>query len=549
MKKLISLKLALAAMIFVGCGNNNNDDNDPKEPPIVQNRKVLIIGIDGCRPDALVTASTPNLDALMANGTFSLDARNTRTTYSGPAWASILTGVWEEKHGVTDNSFNGSKFNRYPHVFKFIKDKYPESRNVSVGEWAPINDQIAVVHSDSARNTSNASDTESKAVAELGVESLTSLFLHFDAVDHAGHSSGFTPSNSHYIAAIEEVDASIGGIIAAMKAREDYANEEWVVIVTTDHGGLGNSHGGNSEEERTVFMIVNGHNVPTKEIKKTTITNTIPPVTNCLGSTTELYFENNGLIEVADNAAHNFGTNEDFTIECRFRSSSPSDVQIIGKKDWDSGLNAGYVFSFKPSTNKFKVNVGDGANRVDLETAEITDNEWHTVSATFDRDGMLSVYIDGTLSNETSMAAIGNVDNALPFTIGADGNGSYKYNGYVAEVRVFNTLIDAGDIDAWKCKVLDNTHINYANLQGHWKIAEGTGTTITDTSINAAHGILTSASWEDATADQVIETHDYTGTPRSVDVVSTVLNHLCIPIESTWSLDSNALIQANCDNQ
>ena len=30
-------------------------------------RKVLIIGIDGCRPDAIAAANTPNLDSLIAN--------------------------------------------------------------------------------------------------------------------------------------------------------------------------------------------------------------------------------------------------------------------------------------------------------------------------------------------------------------------------------------------------------------------------------------------------------------------------------------------------
>ena len=33
--------------------------------------KVLIIGIDGCRPDALIAANTPSIDHLIENGSFS----------------------------------------------------------------------------------------------------------------------------------------------------------------------------------------------------------------------------------------------------------------------------------------------------------------------------------------------------------------------------------------------------------------------------------------------------------------------------------------------
>lgn len=545
MKRIFSLTPII--LICIACSKGAAEGN-PTVPEQTVLKKVLVIGIDGCRPDALMTANTPNLDALMANGTFSLDARNIRTTSSGPGWSSILTGVWQEKHGVTDNSFSGSNYSRYPHFFKHIKNAYPNSRNVSISEWQPINDKIAQEHADVVKRTQNASDTKSKAILELNEESLTSLFLHFDAPDHAGHSSGFSPSNSHYIDAIEEVDNAIGSVVAAMKNRKNYNNEDWIIIVTTDHGGIGTTHGGNSEEERIVFMIVSGDNVPRKEITKTTEQQTIEPVQNCFDSNNELQFQRDGIISVSNNTNYNFGTSQDFSIECRFRSSDPSDVSIIAKKDWDSGLRPGYVFSFKPNTKKFKVNVGDGTNRIDVETLEITDNEWHTVSATFDRDGMLSVYVDGVLSNTVSMVSIGNVDNTLPLTFGADGNGAYKFDGYIAEVRIFNDLLSADDIDAWKCKTLDNTHAKYANLQGYWKITEGTGVAITDSSTKAQHGTLTGGHWFDAKVDKIIEVSNYENTPRSVDVIATALNHLCVPIQSSWNLDSESLIVKDCNN-
>ncbi|MDO5977450.1 alkaline phosphatase family protein [Flavivirga spongiicola] len=546
MRKAI-LIIILGVQVLSCSKKSVKEETPPPTPGEEITKKVLIIGIDGCRPDAITAANTPNLDALIANGTYSLDARNIKTTFSGPGWSSMLTGVWEDKHGVTDNSFNGSNFSNYPHFFKYIEESNPVYRTVSVSQWHPINDKIVLAHADATSNAQDSSeDVKNKAVTELGVEDLTTLFVHFDDVDHAGHGSGFSPTNPNYLTAIETVDHAIGSVITALKGRANYSKENWLILVSTDHGGLGTSHGGNSEEERTIFVIASGDTVPKKEIAKTTTQTTVPPAENCLNSTTELEFKGNASISIPNNTSHSFGTSQDFSIECRFRSDAPNDVSIVAKKDWGSGLLPGYVFSFKPSTKKFKVNVGDSTNRVDVETEEITDNKWHTVSATFDRDGMLDVYIDGVLKNSASMAGIGNIDNTFPFTIGADGNNAYKYNGYIAEVRVFNTLLSADDVGTWTCKVLDNTHSKYANLQGHWKLTEGTGNTITDSSMNLAHGTLAEGVWKDATVSEVIDVHNYDNTPRIVDVAVTALNHLCIPVQSSWDLDGSSIINTDC---
>ncbi|HET6415506.1 MAG TPA: hypothetical protein VFG22_04370, partial [Polyangiales bacterium] len=66
----------------------------------------------------LQQASTPVLDDLVANGAVTYDAfaggepgtPTEQATFSGPGWSSILTGVWVDKHGVTDNSFDGARF-------------------------------------------------------------------------------------------------------------------------------------------------------------------------------------------------------------------------------------------------------------------------------------------------------------------------------------------------------------------------------------------------------------------------------------------------------
>jgi len=79
-----------------------------------QDKKLLFIGIDGCRSDALTLAETPNIDELIDKGLYIKDALCSikgHPTVSGPGWSTMLTGVWYDKHGVIDNSFNGSKIN------------------------------------------------------------------------------------------------------------------------------------------------------------------------------------------------------------------------------------------------------------------------------------------------------------------------------------------------------------------------------------------------------------------------------------------------------
>jgi predicted AlkP superfamily pyrophosphatase or phosphodiesterase len=56
-------------------------------------RKVLVIGIDGCRPDALLNAKTPNIDQLWQNGAYSFKAKTDELSSSGICWTSMLTGV------------------------------------------------------------------------------------------------------------------------------------------------------------------------------------------------------------------------------------------------------------------------------------------------------------------------------------------------------------------------------------------------------------------------------------------------------------------------
>ena len=138
-----------------------------------QERKVLMIGIDGCRPDALNLANTPNIDSLIDNGAYSLQAQTGDYTISGAGWSNTFTGVWENKHNVTSNSFSSPNFSQYPHFFSLIKQVDPNKITASIDRWKINNYILSDADYFTQRNVNDFSDSMN---AELAANFLTNGF-------------------------------------------------------------------------------------------------------------------------------------------------------------------------------------------------------------------------------------------------------------------------------------------------------------------------------------------------------------------------------------
>ncbi|MEN9976283.1 MAG: hypothetical protein RIR36_443, partial [Bacteroidota bacterium] len=79
--------------------------------------------------------------------------------------------------------------------------------------------------------------------------------------------------------AISMLDKQIGSIMQAVNFREKNFNEEWLVIITTDHGRdaqTGKDHGGQSDSERNTWLVINKK--PAKEVEKTAIVDIFPTI-------------------------------------------------------------------------------------------------------------------------------------------------------------------------------------------------------------------------------------------------------------------------------
>ncbi len=238
---------------------------------VAADNRVLIIGIDGAGGSYTRDYPTPNLDALAAAGSARYDflnegglTANAPSGYgaSGVNWSTILTGVGGPSHGVSDNSFSGSRFDVFPSLLHYVKQQDPAAYTASVSGWNPINTQIV---GDADLKFGGAADPVIRDVAVdlLTRQDPTAVFVHLDSVDAAGH--GFGWGSPQYQEAIVSADGMIGDVLAAVGARPGVASgeEDWLVIVTADHGGQGTSHfASQGPINWEVPFIVSGPSVP-----------------------------------------------------------------------------------------------------------------------------------------------------------------------------------------------------------------------------------------------------------------------------------------------
>ena len=233
-------------------------------------RKLLLMSVDGTRPDALQAANAPNLDSLFVGSAYSYRAQSAvpveEYSVSGACYSSMFTGVWCTKHKVCDNEFAPARYDLYPIAFCRLKAVYPQMIIESIVRWAPVStSMIECADVDLAPSSDQAATDE--AVRLLTETNPDLLYYHIEDVDTAGHASGFSPTAAGYLTAIEKADAMVGRVLQALYSRPTYDQEDWMVIALTDHGGKGTSHHYSDEpESQTIFMTFQGAHVAAGEI-------------------------------------------------------------------------------------------------------------------------------------------------------------------------------------------------------------------------------------------------------------------------------------------
>ncbi|MFJ3631128.1 alkaline phosphatase family protein [Streptomyces sp. NPDC090112] len=250
--------------------------------PAAGTDKVLVIGIDGAVLDRVKAANAPHLQGLMAQGLTarsSLYAGPMAATSSGPGWSTIATGVWPDKHGVKDNSFIGKNYAAYPDFLTRIENAKPSLSTYAAADWEPITstDQNGPIFSAKVdkrlslkgdRDGYRSEDPKVAAAAatELRTQDPDAAFVYLGEIDAAGHSHG--AASQQYLDAVARVDALVGQLLTAVQNRPTYGQEDWRILVTTDHGHTpAGGHGGSTPAERGTFVIAKGAGIPAGSVR------------------------------------------------------------------------------------------------------------------------------------------------------------------------------------------------------------------------------------------------------------------------------------------
>lgn len=258
--------------------------------------KAVFIIVDGIPADVVEKVNTPNIDDISRVGAYARTyvggeegGESESPTSSAIGYQSLITGTWANKHNVYDNGVENPNY-AYWDIFRIAKTHDASLQTAIFSTWVQnrtrlIGDGLAEAggkkldyhfdgfeldtdrfrHDLLARYIRDIDELVAKEAARYILSDGPDLsWVYLEYTDDVGHRYGDSPEQ---IAAVEWMDERIGLIWHSVQSRAESTGEDWLLVVTTDHGRdavTGRGHGGQSDRERTTWIATNSRRLNDK---------------------------------------------------------------------------------------------------------------------------------------------------------------------------------------------------------------------------------------------------------------------------------------------
>ena len=245
------IAVALTGRLVVACADAPSPTTPAVPTPTPATAapvRVVIVSIDGLRPDAVQQVNPPNLTALAKRGAYTWQAQTITPSNTLPSHTSMLSGYLPTRHGITWDEYlpaNGTI--KVPTIF--IAARRAGRRTAMVAGKEKFNTLRDTAEVDVFVGGTRADpDVADQAVAQIyaGVDLLV---VHLPDVDLSGHATSWMSTT--YKDKIAKADEALGRILNALP-------ENTTLILTADHGGHAIGHGTTDTLDMSIPWIIAG---------------------------------------------------------------------------------------------------------------------------------------------------------------------------------------------------------------------------------------------------------------------------------------------------
>ena len=233
--------------------------------------RVVLVSVDGLRPDVLTPDRAPRIAELIASGTRAKDVINDLPSATMPNHATMLTGVISDRHHLLLDFELPGKLTT-PTVFDYI------AASGLRGAFFATKTKMHYLARGSSLETidiaGNSTNIVSRAIEQIRPDGPDLFFIHLRDPDSAGHADGWL--SGPYFDAVGLIDTLVGQIIDAIAADE---SRPTYLLLTADHGGNGGNHFVNIPENRYIPWVLAGPDIAAGRVLNEGVTTVDPAPT------------------------------------------------------------------------------------------------------------------------------------------------------------------------------------------------------------------------------------------------------------------------------